>query len=249
MTFFTSCYPHHAFLWLFWPTIQHELGNNRMFGDNLWDSQQLAGYKNQPWKRLGYINLSLPRLQPLDNLSPSSLLSATNLWKILLNCQHVNYFYIYAFSLWICSSHKQATLPLSFSILVRSGTPSWMAPSTTTHHGTRCQELLTSDSAMFLFSSLWSNSNPYSSIHQPPWSSFKPLFTQQEPAVQMSCFGRRLLDLNRWRSNPQTTLQRPSTFTFIRDNRHRIKREPYLCFWQHWNILWGMWWRALHWGL
>ena len=168
MTLFTSCYPHHAFLWLFWPTIQRELGNNWMFGDNLWDSWWLAGYKNRPWKRLGYINLSLPWLQPLDNLSSSSLRSATKLWKILLNCQHVNYFYIYAFSFWICLSHERVTLPLSFSILAQSGTPSWTAPSTTTHYGTRCQELSTSDSATFPFSSLWSNSNPSTNHHDPP---------------------------------------------------------------------------------
>ena len=118
LTCFTSCYPHHAFLWLLWPTIQLELGNNRMFGDNLWDSWWLAGYKNWPWKRLGYINLSLPRLQSLDNSPSSSFWSTTNLWKILLNCQHVNYcFYTYAFSFWICLSCEWATLPFSFSIL------------------------------------------------------------------------------------------------------------------------------------
>ena len=77
-----------------------------------------TGPLNTTWKRLGYINLSLPWLQSLDDFPSSSFWSTTNLWKILLNCQHVNYcFYTYAFSFWICSSCERVTLPFSFSIL------------------------------------------------------------------------------------------------------------------------------------
>ena len=147
-----------------------------------------------------------------------------------------------------CSSHEQATLPFSFSILARSGTPSWTAPSRTTCYGTRHHELLTSDSMTFSFSSLWSNPIPYSFTHQPPWSSFEPLFTQS--TMWMSCFGRHLLNPIRQRSKLQMTPQWPPTFTFIRNSQHGIKRESHLCFRWWWHVLRGMWGRgALHLGL
>ena len=145
-----------------------------------------------------------------ENRNTSSFWSTTNIWKILLNCQHVDYyFHTYAFSSRNCSYHEQPTLPFPFSILAWSETPHWTTPSTT-------------------FSSLW--------------SSFEPLFTQS--TMQMSCFGKRLLDPNRQRSKPQTTPQWPPTFTFIQNGRHGIKREPHLCFQWWWHILRGMWGRG-----